>query len=179
MPVPYELQPRSCSQLLKGKTLVPALASARQVVNSAVNNSICHSTHVFVRACESFCRVHVRLGALLSDYKGLQEVTRMLGTPTIYGCFKCWHGGFWACRGKRIWCNHYARLPAGHVHRARLSSYHNPGVAPPPRTSREAPPRLRTRTELIRNVRHPIEPAPLIAGEPSPVVLTGEMCVCC
>lgn len=115
------------------------------------------------------------MGALLSDYKGLQEVTRMLGTPTIYGCFKCWHGGFWACRGKRIWCNHYAQLPAGHVHRARLSSYHNPGVAPPPRTSREGPPRLRTRTELIRKVRHPIEPAPLIAGEASPVVINGEL----
>lgn len=97
----------------------------------------------------------------------------MQGTPTVFGCFKCWHGGFWACPGKRVWCNHCAYLPAGHPLRDALIDIHNP-LDDDDRDPQAAPPNLRTRTEMHQGARMASEPALLVAGEPSPVQLDGK-----
>lgn len=113
------------------------------------------------------CRIKVRVAAILSDYRGLQELTRMKGTPAHFPCFKCWIPGFLAGAGKRIFPNHYTFLPLDHPMRSTafgLCDMHN--FAGQDRDGRECPCRHRSFTELVKNTEFPLGDS-LVQGEPS------------
>lgn len=75
-------------------------------------------------------RVYVRMAALLSDYRGLQEATELKGSPTKFACWKCWIPGFLIGSGKQLFTNHYQFLPL--LHRLRSAAINLFGLNNPP-----------------------------------------------
>lgn len=120
------------------------------------------------------CRLFVRLAAVLSDYRGLQELTRMKGSPSHWACFKCWISGFMAGAGKRLYTLHYTFLPLGHFMRSvSFGLFRKHNLSKQKRTGKELPPRRRTLIELMFNIIVPPSLVRLVAGEP-PSERNGE-----
>lgn len=104
---------------------------------------------------------------MLSDYRGLQELTEMLGSPTEHPCWKCWVKGHLVGPGKRVLTNSYVFLPLNHPLRRnpRLVALNN--TSGKVLTGREVPPRKRTTIELFQNKPLPDSQATLLPGEKS------------
>lgn len=111
--------------------------------------------------------VKVSVACVLSDYRGLQEMTGMKGTPSFFPCFKCWVPGFLTGAGKRIFPNTYTCLPLNHPMRsAEFGLYGKHNFSAQDRDGQELPARYRTFIELMLNKEFPFS-ALLVEGEPS------------
>lgn len=115
-------------------------------------------------------RCYVRLACCCSDYRGLQHVTGMKGSPTPYGCFKCWACGFLTGSSKIIWPLLWPNLPLDHPLRTKEADLiwrHNTSDPEEPRTGKELGERKRTGVEVQQNRAAPDAHPTLVAGEAS------------
>lgn len=122
-------------------------------------------------------RCRVRITNVVSDFRGMEEVLGISGTPSYYGCLICWWYGF-RVGGKTLYCGHRKLLPPGDRLRHILEKMHIP---PPPagpedptekadRTDtsvQDLPVCLRSHKELVQCEREPLRPLNLIEDEPS------------
>jgi len=75
-------------------------------------------------------RLHAKLLLFLSDLRGLQAFMQNGGTPSCYGCLKCWLLHLGKCgvdrKGKTVYSGHFSLLPQSHPLRSPLSKIHLP-----------------------------------------------------
>jgi hypothetical protein len=73
-----------------------------------------------------YVNLHVHLIATPSDFRGLQELTEMGGSPHKKGCLVCWLPGGPKCngRGKQPYTGHRVWLSPGHCLRELLYPLH-------------------------------------------------------
>lgn len=115
---------------------------------------------------------------MCSDYRGLQDITKMKGSPTSFACWKCWIPGFSIGPGKTLFSNHFQLLPLSHRFRRKklnLIGLNNPppkpvrggprNPSPVRRTGRETPARKRTAIEVRKNRLRPYRNPKLLPGE--------------
>lgn len=123
------------------------------------------------------CRV--RISNVVADFRGMEEVLGISGTPSYHGCLICWWHGF-RVGGKTLYCQHRKLLPHGDKLRRILEKMYIPpppaGVEDPAdmvsRTAtnvHDLPVCLRSRKELVECAEEPQRPLRLIVDEPSVV----------
>lgn len=135
---------------------------------------------------DQFFRCRLRISNIVSDFRGMEEVLGIRGTPSYHGCLICWWHG---CRvgGKTLYCGHRTLLPTGDKLRGILLNMHIPlppaGETPAQaviRTRRaleDRPVMLRSNFELAVCAPGPLRELgllQLVVGEPT-VVQHGEL----
>lgn len=109
------------------------------------------------------CSISVRLACILSDYRGLQELTGMKGSPSHFSCFKCWISGFLTGKGKQLFTNHYTCLPLDHpMPSTNFGLYETHNFSGQTRVGKEKPWLFRSLIELILNKELPFTNATVL-----------------
>ncbi|GIL86613.1 hypothetical protein Vretifemale_14883 [Volvox reticuliferus] len=100
---------------------------------------------------ESFI-CHARLVFFMSDYRGLQKLTRLPGTPAVMPCPRCWLAGYkYNVRGKMLYPSYGCRLPPGHHLRQKAMKLNRGNLR-----AMDMPARERSDLEVITGARAPM-----------------------
>ncbi|GIM16441.1 hypothetical protein Vretimale_19074 [Volvox reticuliferus] len=100
---------------------------------------------------ESFI-CHARLVFFMSDYRGLQKLTRLPGTPAVMPCPRCWLAGYkYNVRGKMLYPSYGCRLPPRHHLRQKAMKLNRGNLR-----AMDMPARERSDLEVITGARAPM-----------------------
>jgi hypothetical protein len=69
--------------------------------------------------------LHVKLIAFMSDLRGLQDFMKVGGSPSAFGCLRCWFKMLKKAGGKTLYIGHAPFLPVPHPLRVPLNLLHN------------------------------------------------------
>lgn len=99
-----------------------------------------YATSLHPLGTDQFFRCRMRITNVISDFRGMEEVLGIHGTPSYHGCLICWWHG---CRvgGKTLYCDHRRLLASGDKLRSILQ---NMWIPLPP--DKETPPQAAIRT---------------------------------
>ena len=106
---------------------------------------------------------HARLVFYMSDYRGLQKLTKLPGAPAAQPCPRCWLSGFkYAVRGKVLYPLYGCRLPPDHPLRHKVQRLNRGDTRAAAFPSRE-----RSDVEIVMGARAPLpdQNAHIPAGE--------------
>jgi hypothetical protein len=97
---------------------------------------------------------HAKLLFVCGDFRGLQKVMCIGGSPGLYGCLECFHLGHKsAAKGKLLIGQTYRHLPLNHPLRQDLCHINTNGLVLP---TDATPARKRSSTEIMHRIREPL-----------------------
>ena len=123
-----------------------------------------HGWQVFDAYRQETFTCYARLVFYMSDYRGLQKLTKLPGAPALMPCPRCWINGFkFAAKGKTIYPMYGCQLPPEHTLRRKAERLNRGDVR-----SAFFPPRAQSDVEVVTGAPIPLpdEDADVLRGAP-------------